>query len=428
VETLFETISISIALTVGSKVAAVSTPDTAVVYIYSYSNAATAITAPLAADTLLSADATGGWTTVGNGGASPWGSLDGLGSADAVVGEQEYNSACDYAAAAPCDHDCKFGNGLETLFPVTGASPGVLRLNGSGHVIAVPAAVAAAFPSSSGSTALGVSMWVRRPSTGTTATAATGAGTTLLSYALPSSEPRALQLLLSDPDNLALLVADSYRIDSSSSPSGSERRGLRTGIAVPQDSAWHHVAVTWRASDGRVHGYLDGTKLYDGGPYAVGAAVKRAGSLVLGRGQYSGGCVWPVASSSTMPTPQCGFAADPANTGFTGDVQSLQLWNKFLTAADIDAQLHVPFAGDTAGLVLYWQFTPQPFGSSSSTSLYNAVPLLDARTGAAGALISSVGATLVEGTPSLNKGFPCGEVSKPFQPFDMCECARGLHH
>eukprot|EP00953_Heterococcus_sp_UTEX-ZZ885_P024816 13534-Heterococcus_DN1.PRE.3 len=140
VETLFETINISIALTVGSKVAAVSTPDTAVVYIYSYSNAATTVPVPLAADTLLSADATGGWTTVGNGGASPWGSLDGLGSADAVVGEQEYKSACDYAAAAPCDHDCKFGNDLEALFPVTGASPGVLRLDGSGHVIAVPAA------------------------------------------------------------------------------------------------------------------------------------------------------------------------------------------------------------------------------------------------------------------------------------------------
>jgi Concanavalin A-like lectin/glucanases superfamily len=409
VETLFENINISIALTVGSKVAAVSTPDTAVVYIYSYSDTATAVPAPLSADTLLSADATGGWTTVGNGGASPWGSLDGLGSADAVVGEQEYNSACDYAAAAPCDHDCKFGNGLETLFPVTGASPGVLRLNGSGHVIAVPAAVAAAFPSSSGSTALGVSMWVRRPTASAAAAAGAGTGATLLSYALPSSEPRALQLLLSDPDNLALLVADSYRIDSSSSPSGSERRGLRTGIAVPRDSAWHHVAVTWRASDGRVHGYLDGTKLYDGGPYAVGAAVKQGGSLALGRGQYSGGCVWPAAASSSA-IPQCNFAADPANTGFTGDVQSLQLWNKFLTAADIDAQLHVPFAGDTAGLVLYWQFTPQPFVTGSSSALYNVVPLVDARTGAAAALVSSVGATLAEGTPSLNKGFPCGEV------------------
>jgi Concanavalin A-like lectin/glucanases superfamily len=415
---------VSIALTVGSTAAAVGAPDTATVYIYSYSDAATAsasaVPALLAADTLLSADATGGWTTVGNGGGSPWGSLDGLGSADAVVGEQEYNSACDYAAVAPCDHDCKFGNGLEALFPITGASPGVLRLNGSGHVIAVPAAVAAAFPSSSGSTALGVSMWVRRPTASSgTASDATGTGTTLLSYALPSSEPRALQLLLSDPDNLALLVADSYRIDSSSSPSGSERRGLRTGIAVPQDSAWHHVAVTWRASDGRVHGYLDGTKLYDGGPYAVGAAVKQGGSLVLGRGQYSGGCVWPTSSSSNstsaMLTPKCNFAADPAGSGFTGDVQSLQLWSKFLTAADIDAQLHVPFAGDTAGLVLYWQFTPQPFvvsaSATSSSTLYNAVPHLDARTGAAGALVSSTGTTLVEGTPSLNKGFPCGEVN-----------------
>ncbi len=58
------------------------------------------------------------------------------------------------------------------------------------------------------------------------------------------------------------------------------------GISVPTlfNNAWHHVAVTWRGSDGKVNVYIDGIRV-GGGTLRSGARVAPNGKLVLGQDQ-----------------------------------------------------------------------------------------------------------------------------------------------
>ncbi|KAG5177271.1 hypothetical protein JKP88DRAFT_281961 [Tribonema minus] len=402
-ESFFETVIIT--LSVETLDAAAGSPSSATLYIYDFGAGSPV---PALAEANFNSGGAHGWSVTGNGdGYAPWVAPEaGLGVSDAIVGAAEYDAACDFAAAAPCNHDCAFGGALGAAYPLSGASPGVLRLSRGGH--AVSAAPLRDFPPD----AFTVSLWARRARGAADASAQRPQ--TLLSYVRPGAPRGAFDLLVTDEGDsgggLRVLVAGEYIHGAAN-----DRRGLRTGARVAGDGAWHHVALAWRAADGRVAAYVDGAHAFEGGPYAVGAALAPGGALVLGRGQFLGACACEEAGSAGA-VPRCAFS--DADAALDVDVQALQLWDRMLSAAEVALLLHTPFDGATAGQVLYWEFAPErmtPIApTAAAAAAAAAVPysaaVADASGGKNGALLSARGAALVPGTPSLNPNYPCGEV------------------
>ncbi|MFC2027083.1 LamG-like jellyroll fold domain-containing protein [Chloroflexota bacterium] len=68
---------------------------------------------------------------------------------------------------------------------------------------------------------------------------------------------------------------------------GSSRTNPPTGISA-NDGAWHHIAVSWRGSDGATKIYKDGNPVWNG-TLAAGTTITAGGSLVLGQEQDSVG-------------------------------------------------------------------------------------------------------------------------------------------
>ncbi len=101
-----------------------------------------------------------------------------------------------------------------------------------------------------------------------------------------------------------------------------------TGVSV-NDGLWHHVAVTWQSSDGRVQIYKDGALAFTGN-IAVGAAITGGGALVLGQDQdFVGG----------------GFEPAQACRGLLDEVR---IYNRVLTRAEIQSDMGAPInATDT---------------------------------------------------------------------------------
>ncbi len=96
----------------------------------------------------------------------------------------------------------------------------------------------------------------------------------ILSYAV-GTNPYDNEFLLYNPTNLRVYkttTSYSYRT---------------TGIAL-NDGAWHWLAVLWRASDGNLLVYLDGSVAYVAStPLATGYPIRDGGSLVFGQEQDS---------------------------------------------------------------------------------------------------------------------------------------------
>lgn len=249
---------------------------------------------------------------------------------------------CDYAATAPCDHDCTFGGGLAELFPKTGESPSVVQLNSTGYVTTVDPVTD--FPSQTAS----ISFWIRAIST----SGGRGGGT-VVSYVDPDASPIDSEILLHNLNGLSLIVHGKYvsAADRYDGPSGGDLGGINTGIDVARDGAWHHVAVAWRSADGRVDAFLDGARVFDGGPYKTGAVLPAGGRLVLGQAQ-SRDCVSANDSSSTSGPSECEVVSGQEGPGgLEAEVQHLRLWSKFVTADEVAQQMHDPFRGNSVGQV-----------------------------------------------------------------------------
>ena len=248
---------------------------------------------------------------------------------------------CDFAATAPCDHDCTFGGGLAELFPTTGESPSVARLNSTGYVTTIDPITD--FPSNT----ISIAFWIRAIST-----SGGRDGGTAVSYVGPNASPGDFEILLHNLSGLSLLVHGKYvsAADRYDGPSGGDLSGIKTGIDVTRDGAWHHVAVAWRSADGRVDAFLDGARVFDGGPYKTGAILPAGGRLVLGQAQSSD-CTSAVDVSVSGP-PECDIASGETGPGgLEAEVQHVRLWSKFVTADEVAQQMHEPFEGNSVGQV-----------------------------------------------------------------------------
>ncbi|CAG0931280.1 hypothetical protein TFLX_02063 [Thermoflexales bacterium] len=133
---------------------------------------------------------------------------------------------------------------------------------------------------------------------------------------------------------------------------------VTTGISVT-DGLWHHIAVTWRESDGQVKLYKDGSAAYTG--TLAASSLITGGSLVLGQDQdYVGG----------------GF--DPVRA-FKGSLDEIHVWSIALDEAQIQADMNDPLNGDEDGLVLAWSFdAPVADAVPDRTPNYNEGTLLGA--------------------------------------------------
>lgn len=251
---------------------------------------------------------------------------------------------CDYAATTPCDHDCKFGGGLAELFPTTGESPSVVGLNATGYVTTVEPVND--FPSET----VSIAFWIRAIST----SGGRGGGT-VVSYVAPDASPNDSEILLHNLNGLSLIVHGKYvsAFDRYDGPSGGDLGGINTGIDVARDGAWHHVAVAWRSADGRVDAFLDGARVFDGGPYKTGSVLPEGGRFVLGQAQSSE-CVSAEDSMSTSGPSDCEIVSGQEGPGgLEAEVQHLRLWSKFVTADEVAQQMHEPFQGNSVGQVRF---------------------------------------------------------------------------
>ncbi len=101
-----------------------------------------------------------------------------------------------------------------------------------------------------------------------------------------------------------------------------------TGVSV-NDGLWHHVAVTWRRSDGRVQIYKDGTLAFTGN-IAAGTSITGGGALVLGQDQ-------DVVGGGFDPRQAC-----------RGLLDEVRIYNRVLTQAEIQSDMGAPInATDT---------------------------------------------------------------------------------
>lgn len=178
-----------------------------------------------------------------------------------------------------------------------------------------------------------------------------------MSYAAPDASPGETELLLHNLTCLTLLVHGNFvpaskRYDGLT---GGDLGGIRTGINLARDGEWHHVGVAWRSSDGRVEAYLDGARVFDGGPYKTSAELPAGGRFVLGQSQ-SGKCLADVGNviwnCSTETLQACEvFSGDYGPDGLEAQVQRLRLWSKFVTANEVAQQMKDPFEGNSIGQV-----------------------------------------------------------------------------
>ncbi len=129
---------------------------------------------------------------------------------------------------------------------------------------------------------------------------------TPVSYAVPSSHN---EFRISDYNNLQISV----KTTRSTGP---------TGVSA-NDGNWHHLAVTWRSSDGQVEIYKDGVLAYTAN-IAAGEVITGGGSLVLGQDQETVGG---------------GFEQVQA---FRGWLDEVRIYNLVLSAAEIRADLSAP--------------------------------------------------------------------------------------
>ncbi|KAL4422517.1 hypothetical protein ABPG75_008714 [Micractinium tetrahymenae] len=138
-----------------------------------------------------------------------------------------------------------------------------------------------------------------------------------------------------------------------------------SGISAT-DGRWHHIAVTWRSSDGQ-------TKLYDNGVWSVirgqGARITSGGTLVVGREQdCEGGCF--DSDIGAAGSVQENWEQEYGAQDFFGTIDELRVWRKARTQQQIQQGMagnlfRKGATGQPAGpavdphdpdLVAYWNF------------------------------------------------------------------------
>jgi hypothetical protein len=141
----------------------------------------------------------------------------------------------------------------------------------------------------------------------------------VMCYAAGSDPSQAL-LGIGDISNLRVRVKDA-ETDS-------------TGVGV-DDGRWHHVAVTWRSSDGRLEIFKDGESAYDTTGIATGEAIPGEGTLVFGQNPWEG------------------FNEHYA---LAGQLDEVRIWEGVRTRDEIASLMKQPLSGGENGLVAYWPF------------------------------------------------------------------------
>lgn len=114
---------------------------------------------------------------------------------------------------------------------------------------------------------------------------------------------------------------------------------ITTNVSV-NDGKWHHIAVTWQSSDGRVFLYKDGTQAYTG--TLAGGSLTSGGCLVVGQEQDSVGG---------------GFSA---NQSINGNVRDVRIYNRVLGVTELSSIIST-----TRPPILYWKLSE---GSGTSAS------------------------------------------------------------
>ena len=111
-----------------------------------------------------------------------------------------------------------------------------------------------------------------------------------------------------------------------------------TGVSA-NDGEWHHIALTWKSSDGELKFYKDGALEYTHSePIAAGEVFASNGAFVLGQEQDS------IGGS---------FDRDQA---FAGAIDEVRIWNVARSGDSISKDMSRKLTGDEQGLVLYWTF------------------------------------------------------------------------
>jgi predicted outer membrane repeat protein len=103
-----------------------------------------------------------------------------------------------------------------------------------------------------------------------------------------------------------------------------------------EDAEWHHIAITWASSKGKINVFKDGIPEFSG-TLAPGKTIASGGWLVLGGKQAcAGGC---------------------AEDLFKGQLDDLRVWRSIRTPEEIQANMNTHLAGyRSADLFLHWRF------------------------------------------------------------------------
>jgi len=101
------------------------------------------------------------------------------------------------------------------------------------------------------------------------------------------------------------------------------------------DGNWHHIAVTWKSSNGELILYKDGAKVFSGN-VAQGLSITDNGAFVVGQEQDSVG------------------GSFDSSQAFVGNIDEVRVWNTVQTEENIRNNMGKRLEGTEQGLVLYW--------------------------------------------------------------------------
>ena len=179
-----------------------------------------------------------------------WVDENGLAVSDQVFGPDEYNQECDVNLKGDATSSLSVPEVSEAL-----------RLSSTTKVFS-----SRPIDDFNG-TSLSIAMWVKCPIESDVPPSTY----TLLSYMVPEADEGFNEFVLSNPSSLTLLIKGSKR-----------HPGIESKISFC-DEDWHHLAVTWRSTDGRVKIYKDGITAFEAGPYKSNrGGIQPGGSLVVG--------------------------------------------------------------------------------------------------------------------------------------------------
>lgn len=193
------------------------------------------------------------------------------------------------------------------------------------------------------------------------------------------------------------------------------------------DGAWHFLALTWNADNGRVALFDNGMLTFSGGPYRTGSSLPQSGTLVLGQLVLSGSESDPACSSTNSSTTvelqdatssttteisAAGITCRVADgaSGFEGDVQHVHVWSRRLSRPELLKELSwPPTPASSNALVLGWNFDAATLDMTTDTVADFALKGQDAQY--PGSIHYSGAACIVAGViPSVYGAFPCGSV------------------